>query len=128
MSYDNPRIDLTDDAMSAVAKMADGNPGALNVLVLLFTKSEEIDPDAMLGGFGNILSLDTHDIYGARIWQFYKDLCGQDLVKMIGLMRAVQLGFMPESELYAGIDGRATVDIDGYMEAVRARLPRFAKA
>lgn len=130
MSYDNARIDLTDSPMSAMMKMAEGNPGAITVLLKLLEQGEAIDPDAAFGGFANILSLDTHDIYGSEIWMFYKDLCGHDLTNMIGLMRAVQLGFLSESELRSAIQkGAPSADwIAQNVAKVRERLPNFGKA
>lgn len=129
MSYDNPRIDLADNALSAFVKMSEGNPGALTVLMKLHQEGEKIDPDAAFGGFANILSLDTLDIYGSEIWQFYKDLCRQNLTDMIGLMRAVQLGFLRESELRTAItQGAPTAEwVAKHVNMVRERLPNFGK-
>lgn len=129
MSYDNARIELTDSPMSAMMKMADGNPGAITVLLKLLEQGEAIDPDAAFGGFANIMSLDTHDIYGSEIWMFYKDLCDQDLINMIGLMRAVQLGFLSESALRSAIQqGAPSADwITEHVAKVREYLPNFGK-
>lgn len=129
MSYNNPRIDLTDSPMSAITKMADGNPGAVRVLMELFQQWPVIDPDSALGEFSGVLHLDTLDIYGHRIWQFYKEVCQQDLTNMVGLMRANQLGFLPESELIRAVDGARMADdwVQGYVAKVRARLPAFGQ-
>lgn len=86
------RIEFNDSFLDIIYKMSEGNPGAVNVMMMLFQNKEEIDPQSALGGFGAILSLDTHEIYGSNIWVFYKDVCGQDLETMIGCERAVQLG------------------------------------
>lgn len=130
MSYDNTRIKLTDSPISAMMKMAEGNPGAITVLLKLMEQGEAIDPDAAFGGFANILSLDTHDIYGSEIWQFYKDLCEQNLTDMIGLIRAVQLGFISESALRSAIkDGAPSGEwLAENVAKVRERLPAFGKA
>lgn len=129
MSYNKPRLELNDTPISAVMKMAEGNPGAINVLMQLLTKADRIDPDDAFGGFGALFSLDTLDVYGSQIWQLYKDVSGQSLVTMLGLMRAVQLGYMPERELVAAINGQKLEekDIDSYMKQVRTRLPAFGK-
>lgn len=121
------RIGLQDTVMDMLIKMSGGNPGALTVLSQLMREGDAIDPDNIMGGLGNILSLDTHQIYDDKIWIFYKDVCGQSLVTMLGLLRAVQLGFMPESELKAAIrNERIDIEVEmKYLAQVRARLPAF---
>jgi len=125
------RIGMTDTAMSAIMKLAGGNPGAMRVSMQLLTESERIDPDNMLGGLGTLLSLDTHGIYEDKIWMLYKDICGENIVDTIGILRGVQLGILPERELkdalaqpYASLkEGRR----EEVLAAVRERLPAFAK-
>lgn len=128
MSYKNPRIDLSDSMMSATIKMAGGNPGAIRVLMELMTANPEVDPDCAFGQFGPLLSLDTLDVYEDRIWMFYKDVCNFDVVDVLGLMRANQLGFLPESRLIRAIDGEEPMEygeIAGYLKQVKDRLPAF---
>ena len=121
------RVGLEDTVMDMLIKMSGGNPGALTVLARIMRESESIDPDNCLGGLGTVLSLDTHQIYDDKIWIFYKDVCGQDLVVLHGLLRAVQLGFMPEPELKAAIrNERIDFEVEQkYMAQVREFLPAF---
>lgn len=129
------RISLADDGLQIIMKMSDGNPGGAMVLVSLMTEQEvkvsEIDPDNLLGAIGVVLFLDTLEIYGSNIWVLYKDICGKNYVTMIGLLRAIQLGFMDVSILkaefekpYARLDQAV---IDDMMAKVRERLPHFQK-
>lgn len=129
MSYENPRINLMDTTLDMLCKMSEGNPGGLNVLMQLMEKGAAIDPDDFMGGIGAILSLDTHDIYGSRIWVLYKDISGSNLVTMCALLRAVQLGFLAESELTQAIinhemDARR---INEMVDQVKTRLPKFGQ-
>lgn len=39
------RIELNDTMQSAIIKVADGNPGALSVLIEILKKGSQIDPD-----------------------------------------------------------------------------------
>lgn len=120
------RIQLTDNAHGAITKMVEGNPGALSVCVKLIKNTEQIDPQSFLGGFGKIMILDTFKIYGSRIWMLYKHVCNQDIVKTIGLLRACQLGFLPESALHLAIDNYGKgIDIDSLMNQVQECLPDF---
>ena len=123
------RIKLTDNAQTAIAKLSEGNPGALSVCIAIFNQGATIDPDAgALGGFGPLLSLDTMGIYGPRIWMLYKDVCAEDLRVMLALMRARQLGLLAASGLLHGIDNRgAGIDIDAVVARVEERLPDFQK-
>lgn len=122
------RIELSDNFMSAAVKLAEGNPGALTAVMELFSQTPTIDPDAAFGGFAGLFSLDVMGVYGSRIWMFYKDVCRQDMVRMVGLQRAVQLGLLEEGVLLRAIDGRAPMsieDADAWVARVQEQLPAF---
>ena len=97
------RLDLADNGSAIIMKMADGNPGAIGVMMDILKHAEEIDPDNILGCTGTLFSLDSYGIYGSDIWMLYKDICEQDLYSMLALLRAVQLGFCHVDELIAAI-------------------------
>ena len=61
-------IKLTDTMMETIIKMAEGNPGALRVLMELYSKN----PFSFLG-------LDDMNIRGWQVWVGYKDYCKCDL-------------------------------------------------
>jgi hypothetical protein len=122
----NERLGLTDTAMTAVSKLSEGNPGALRVCMELLTRSINYDPDMLLGGIGSLLQLDSHGIYGSRIWMFYKDFCGEKLDVMVAMLRAVQLGIMTDFEMNHAIDNYGgDVDIDAVVAKVMEKLPNF---
>lgn len=119
--------DLKMTALDVIVALADGNPGATEVMFRMLKDNQAIDPDSALGAIGAIMSLDTHRIYGSRIWMLYKDVCGQDIVKTIGVIRAVQLGLVSERVLNAAIDGSEQLDADAVLAQVRERLPKFGR-
>ena len=127
------RIQLNDTVMSAVVKMSDGNPGALTVMVGLIKDGGKIDPNSFMGGFGNVMDLDTLRIYGPRIWMLYKDVCGQDLRVMCAVLRAWQLGFVTDSAINAALDNEpwrkseTSLDLDALVVKVEERLPEFQR-
>jgi len=129
VSYENPRITLTDSIMSAVIKMSDGNPGAVTVLTQILNQGAAIDPDDAFGALGALLSLDTEDIYGSRIWMLYKDVANHNLVDMLGLLRAVQLGFLGSAQLQHAIDNGAPEEgwVEHWVGKVKERLPAFGR-
>ena len=121
--------DLSLTMIDVIQIMSDGNPGAITVMMELISKTPVIDPDNLLGGMGNILSLDTYGIYGSDIWVFYKDLCDQDIVNVITVLRAVQLGYFREERLYEALKRYRwddDVDLDELRGMVQGRLPLFA--
>lgn len=95
------RIELTDSPMDAVIKMSNGNPGAMAAMMDILTQHNDIDPQAVMGGIGAILILDTWEIYGTDIYILHNDKCGRDTRKMLMLMRATQMGMFSDSKLKA---------------------------
>ena len=118
--------DLSDTPSDIIAKLADGNPGAARVMADMFVQTPEIDPQNMLGGRGSVLFLDMLGIYGSRIWMLYKDVCGQDMKKMLAALRAVQMGLRTRSELLSAVDGGTKFDADAALSDVKGKLAAFA--
>lgn len=93
------RIKITDTIQDMLFSMCDGNPGALNVLMGILTQGSTIDPDNAFEGIGPIMFLDTLEIYGSRIYMLCHDCCGKNLVAMLTMLRAVQLGLYSGEQL-----------------------------
>lgn len=133
MSYQNPRIDLNDSFQQAVIKMVDGNPGAIGALMAMCMASPEVDPDAALGPYTPMLSLDVMDVYGSDIYVYFKEVCNRDVVTALGLLRAQQLGFIDERTIKQMItEGQNYKQPDpavigGYIAQVREQLPNFKR-
>jgi len=124
------RIKLHDTPITAIAKMSDGNPGALTAMMVLMKEGEKIDPDDFMGGFGKILTLDSHGIYGTDIYILFSDICDRNPARTIAVLRAVQLGFFSESILVDACgrqdySGRDMVDVKDLYQQVKERLPNF---
>lgn len=66
MSKINPAESVTQN----LARMSEGNPGALSVLVKMLQRKS---------GLFDILLLDDMQIYGPSVWIGYKDWARQDL-------------------------------------------------
>ena len=122
-----PRItSLNMSAKDIIVLLADGNPGAVRVMLEIIEQDGRIDPDNLLGAIGSLLSLDTHEIYGSRIWMLYKDVCQSDIEKTLAALRAVQLGIARERDLLSAIDGDGkSFDSDAALSAVKEKLPAF---
>lgn len=133
MSYDNPRInDLNMSAKDILMIMCDGNPGGLTTMMQLMDQTLVIDPDNSLGSLGPLLTLDTLDCYGSHIWILYKDICEQNCENMLGVLRAIQLGFISDTEVMDCIrthetytENRKELDVADLLRQVKERLPNF---
>ncbi len=127
MSYDNPRLDMTENTVSACFKMSGGNPGAINVLVECFKKNPSIDLDDRFGPYGPMLRMDGLGIHDSKIWVLYKDLCNASIVNFLALLRANQLGIVSEKEIHDAIFS-GKIDKDRLLEIVslvKKALPLF---
>lgn len=124
------RIKLHDTPITAIAKMSDGNPGAMTAMMELIANGEKIDPDSFMGGLGNILSLDTNGIYGTDIYVLFNDICDRNVARMISVLRAVQLGFLDSSKLADACSrqdysGKDMIDVIAFYQQVKEQLPNF---
>jgi hypothetical protein len=114
------RLSLDDNTMTAIMKMAGGNPGAVRICVELL-KSEEV-----LNGISALMSLDSLGIYESRIWLLYKDVCRESLDNMIACLRAWQFGILTELQITQAIDGHHAINVDNIVELVREQDKVFA--
>ena len=122
------KIILTDTPKDVIIKMSEGVPGALRICMEILQRGQLIDPDGALGGLGILLSLDTLKIYGSRIWMLYKDVCKENLIDMLAVLRANQLGYISTIQLNRAIDNRGIgIDIKDCYKKVKIRLPNFNK-
>lgn len=100
------RIDLHSTILTALTALSGGNPGAATALIGLVHSVEKVDPQSALREWGPLLWLDDARIYESQIWMLFKDNCEQDPVKVLLLMRVVQLGLMPIAELKENLESR----------------------
>lgn len=123
------RIQLTDTAMTAAIKLADGNPGAITAIMKMMESAPSIDPDSAFGPLGPLFSLDSMGIYGSRIWVLWKDVCGGNALRVETLFRAAQLGIISDQQVSnAASTGRAGFDFSDLLLSVQEQLPAFGRA
>lgn len=125
------RIELTDTGKDMLLKLAEGNPDAATALMAILRDGTVIDPQAWSGngGLAAIISLDEYGIYGGRIWCLYKDVCNEDSLKCIAVLRAVQCGIITREQLNRAVDNRgAGLCLSNIMAEVKSTLSEFGKA
>ncbi len=120
MYNEKQRITVMDTGMTAMIKIADGNPGACTVIAEAVKANPECDPDCAFAELGPVFAFDSHGIYGSEIWVFYKDVCKKNIVTLLGLMRAEQLGFTSNANKVT------KEEIPVLLKKVKERLPEFA--
>lgn len=89
------RIQLTDTITESLAKMADGNPGAVTVLLQLMP---------MENGVMKVIHLDSIKIYGSDIWVLYKNCCGEDINKLVHVLNENRMGELETQTIKHHID------------------------
>lgn len=119
------RLSLDMHINDALFKMSGGNPGAIHVLMESIRTSHQIDPANGLGAWGFIINLDALEIYESQIWILYKDLCGENIAKTIGLARSVQMGILAKEKLINAINKTETIDVDHIVGQLQESLPEF---
>lgn len=126
MSYENPRIEMNMTILDIVVALSEGNPGAINVLMEIVLNNPRIDPDDTFGPLGPLFELDNLDCYGSRIWMLYKDVCKHNLVEMLAVLRAIQLGFVENTVVQHAIENYGEGLNPGILlKHVQMRLPNF---
>ena len=121
------RLNLEMSIKEIVMAMVDGNPGAVQVVMGLVENNAEIDPMSFLGPITAVTQLDGLGIYGSDIWCLYKDVCGTDLIKLMAVIRANQMGLVSADYVKNATEG--SIDVDLLYKALRMEIPSFnAKA
>lgn len=118
--------------MTIVTKLSDGNVGAMDAIMNLYKAAPTIDPDSSLGGFGPLLALDSHRVYGSDIYILHNNICNSDPVKTIAVLRAANLGFIPGYKIIEACHrqnrpGLNPVDVENLYNQVKDTLPNFHK-
>jgi hypothetical protein len=122
----NERIKLTNTMKEIIANMSEGNPGAVKVIINLMKFTPKIDPQAMFGGLAPLMSLDTLNIYGSRIWMLYKDVCKESVFQTIAVLRSWQLGILSKTDLDHAIENYGDgINLDFIVGEVKKQLPEF---
>ena len=125
------RIKFDDTFLDVLVKLSDGNPGAIAALSEIAVQAEKIDPESVVGVLGPVLAFDTYGIYGTEIYILYNDKCGRDIRKLLMLLRAVQLDFLPVIKLKKMAEdqmGQINLTQEEWFtidKQVCARLPQF---
>jgi len=126
------RLDENGTLEDTLTKLSEGNPGALHVCLNSYRFSPIIDPDNALGCNAPLHILDTFGIYGSRIWILYKDVCGEDIVKFIAVLRGMQLGIVDAVKLSDVLNSEDrlslsenNIDVDYILMKVEGRFPYF---
>lgn len=129
MSFENPRInDINMSKLDIVMALGEGNPGGIRVMADIIRVNESVDPDDAFGPLGPLFELDNLDCYGSRIWMLYKDVCKENIVMMLGVLRGIQLGIVEAKDVNKAIENYGEgIDPRAILVEVQKTLPNFGK-
>lgn len=100
------KLALTDDLMTILIKMSEGNPGAVVCLTDMLKKTDWYGD---ISSIMMILNFDSMELYGSKLYMLWSDCCGKDLTQLELVMRNWQMGELPLSAIHANLDkGRGT--------------------
>jgi hypothetical protein len=112
-----------------IVLLCEGDAEAEKVFYMLI-KTWRIDPCAGLPTAWNALALlDELGIYGARIATLHKEICGENIVKTLAVLRAWEFGFVTAAQINAAIDNKsaASIDADRLLALLQRMYPRFGR-
>ena len=101
------------------------------MMMQLFQKGKQIDPDAAFEGLAPLIDLDSMGLYGSNIWILYKDICGESILNLFAVLRGNQLGFISAKDIFTAVENsrgpgkNIPFDIPTLLKQVQRRLPAF---
>lgn len=120
-------VGLLEDYPEAAARMSQGNPGAVNVLIKLHNNMHHIDPESLTPLF-MLKLLDTLGIYGPNIWNLFAYVCDRDIFKFHTAVRAAGFSFISPKQFYESIDQRkALFDHKDVLQQLQTILRGFGR-
>ncbi len=122
MNQNNCRIQLEMSMIEAIMAIVEGNPGSARVAMELIKDNERVDPLDVMGPWGPLLHIDMLGLYGPRLWMLYKNVCDQNVINTLAILRANQLGFISAGDLNRAINGEITIGVDDLRTRVREEL------
>ena len=91
----NEKIKSDMSVYDVIDVMSEGNPGAMRVIM-------EILQDQT--GFLKLLSLDSLDIRGVKLYMLYNDCCGRNMKKFKRTLELLNYGVFSHDEIMANLD------------------------
>lgn len=127
----NQEVDIANK--SFILGMAGGNEHVAKILLNIFLKNVDIDPSNVLKEAGPLVIMIHMDILGLKIQALHESICGSCYIKTIGVLRAVQLGIISQSELVGALSSpigaaRLAEQVDDIMSQVYSKIPDFKRA
>jgi len=111
---------LNTTTIQLAAQLSQGYPGAMRVLLDIVRNAGEFDLTSP-PSLAYLVMVDTIGLRGPDIWVLHKDICGQSVELTMGVLRACQLGFVPEEHVLraARTFDRTVIDPRALLEKVR---------
>src|SRR5260221_493722 len=121
------RIDFADTPAEAVFKLAEGDRAAAEACIAMVKAVATADPDAEFGPFTPLLILEAIGLTGPAIGAVYAHVCGGDPVCALAVLHAARLKLVDLETLKRAAAGRAPINTEVLLDAIRSKMPRFAR-
>jgi hypothetical protein len=108
----------------ALEALTNGNSDSYATCRSIINFADMVDPNMSGGALGYFKILDELEIYEERIHALFV-VCGRDMIKMLALLRAYQLGIVDAAEINGAIDDSGPLNLGSITDAVRKQLPDF---
>lgn len=123
----NHRIEFDDDFKTIILKLSDGNPGAITALAKVSSEYVKIDPQSANADFSPLFDMDYLGFYGSDIWILFKNICGEDVLKFIVLMRSIQMGLLDGTKVQEAVENEVgDFDFVELLAKLQNKLNKFA--
>ena len=121
------RIDIADTPAKAVFKLVEGDRAAAEACIAMVKAVATADPDAEFGPFTPLLILEAIGLTGPAIGAVYAHVCGGDPVCALAVLHAARLKLVDLETLKRAAAGRAPINTEVLLAAIRSKMPRFAR-
>jgi hypothetical protein len=128
MANSRPRIVNTDSFESVIEKLAEGYPGADEVLTMIREYGDG------LVEFGDhtakrlvFQQLDHLALYGDNIWKLYREVCSENFTCFMAVLRAERIGLLSWDTVKAAIEEGRALDVNAVLQQVQERLSNFGE-
>ena len=124
--------DLNMTLTDIIVALAEGNPGATTACVEMVKHQPVIDPQAF--PMASLFGADSLGLYGSELYMLWNDVCGRDVGKVVGVLRAWQLGILTDTQIRDAVsscrerthdESTGGLDLDGMLASVSEQIPDF---
>ena len=117
--------DLCRDLDKACDILAEGNEQAVQIIFEIIHNWHRIDPQLDVGPIRLIIQIDRAELYGDKLVDFYEKVCDKNPLKLVTVLRAIDLGILRPNEPLEALAGERVLNLETCNRMIREFLPKF---